>query len=156
MDQEKFEQRRQTIYSLICDDLYVPMKIKEIAILLNIPREDRAQLTEVLDSLVADGKIEISKKGKYSKAQGKFVTGKFIGNPRGFGFVELAEGEDVFVSEENTGGAMHGDEVQVLLMVGASGKSGRPGGESDRGLKGVISNSYPVMGLIFITQTVTA
>ncbi len=132
MDQEKFEQRRQTIYSLICDDLYVPMKIKEIAILLNIPREERAQLEEVLDSLVADGKIEISKKGKYSKAQGKFVTGKFIGNPRGFGFVEPAEGEDVFVSEENTGGAMHGDEVQVLLMAGASGKSGRPGGASDR------------------------
>ncbi len=134
MDQEKFEQRKQTIYSLICDDQYIPMKIKEIAILLNIPRENRTELEEVLDALVADGKIEISKKGKYSKAQGRFVTGKFIGNPRGFGFVEPAEGTDIFISEENTCGAMHGDEVQVLLMGGAAGsereasKSGRSAG----------------------------
>ena len=138
MDQERFEQRRQTIYGLICDDQYVPMKIKEIAILLNIPRENRAELEEVLDSLVADGKIEISKKGKYSKAQGRFVTGRFIGNPRGFGFVERAEGDDIFISEENTGGAMHGDEVQVLLMGGVDERPDRrtEGGKSGRARSG--------------------
>ena len=138
MDQERFEQRRQTIYGLICDDQYVPMKIKEIAILLNIPRENRAELEEVLDSLVADGKIEISKKGKYSKAQGRFVTGRLIGNPRGFGFVERAEGDDIFISEENTGGAMHGDEVQVLLMGGVDERPDRrtEGGKSGRARSG--------------------
>lgn len=122
MNQEKFEQRKQTIYGLISDDLYVPMKIKEIAILLNIPRENRGDLEEVLDALVAEGKIEISKKGKYSKAEGKFVTGKFIGNARGFGFVEPAEGEDVFIPENQIHGAMHGDEVMAALVPGKTGK----------------------------------
>lgn len=122
MNQEKFEQRKQTIYGLICDDRYVPMKIKEIAILLNIPRENRPELEEVLDALVAEGKIEISKKGKYSKAEGKFVTGKFIGNPRGFGFVEPEEGEDIFIPEEQVHGAMHGDTVRAALVPGKTGR----------------------------------
>ena len=37
MDQT-FEKRKKVIYDFICDDLYVPMKIKEIAVVLQIPR----------------------------------------------------------------------------------------------------------------------
>ena len=44
MKQDNFEQRKKKIYGLICDDLYVPMKIKEIAILLDIPKSSRAEL----------------------------------------------------------------------------------------------------------------
>ncbi|MCL1862906.1 MAG: ribonuclease R [Defluviitaleaceae bacterium] len=39
------------------------------------------------------------------------VTGKFIGNERGFGFVLQNEGEDVFIPPHATFGALHGDEV---------------------------------------------
>ena len=38
MDQT-FEKRKKVIYDFICDDLYVPMKIKEIAVVLQIPRD---------------------------------------------------------------------------------------------------------------------
>ena len=31
-----FEKRKKVIYDLICDDLYVPMKLKEIAMLLQL------------------------------------------------------------------------------------------------------------------------
>ena len=40
MDQ-LFEQRKQVIYEFICDEFYVPMKIKELAILLQVPKEQR-------------------------------------------------------------------------------------------------------------------
>ena len=67
---EVFENRRKTITELIIhNELYVPMKTKEIAILLQIPREKRHELQEVLDSLVADGIIGVSKKGKYGKPE---------------------------------------------------------------------------------------
>ena len=122
MEQEKLEQRKQTIYGLICDDLYVPMKIKEIAILLNIPKEQRDELEEVLNALLEEGKIELSKKGKYSKARNKLIIGHFVGHTRGFGFVEQEEGEDIFIPETQTGGAMHGDEVQVVLLPDGSGR----------------------------------
>ena len=31
---DNFEKRKKVIYDFICDDLYVPMKLKEIAVIL--------------------------------------------------------------------------------------------------------------------------
>ena len=39
-----FEQRQQMIYEFICDEFYVPMKLKELAILLQVPKEQRNEL----------------------------------------------------------------------------------------------------------------
>ena len=58
MDQT-FEKRKKVIYDFIRDDHYVPMKIKEIAILLQIPGEQREELRQVLDALVEEGKITV-------------------------------------------------------------------------------------------------
>lgn len=123
MEKEILEKRKKTIYSLLCDDLYVPMKAKEIAILLRIPKEQRPELEEVLDSLVLDGKAEVSKKGKYSKAKNHFVTGVFESNPRGFGFLRVeGEEEDIYIPEEETNGAMHQDTVQIKILPATRGK----------------------------------
>ena len=100
-----FEKRKKVIYDLICDDLYVPMKLKEIAMLLQIPREQRNELKEVLEALEADGKIYVSKKGKYVKGQPQYLKGIFQANLRGFGFVLREDEEDVFIPEENINGA---------------------------------------------------
>ncbi len=50
------------------------------------------------------------------------LKGTFLSNPRGFGFVEV-EGrpDDLFIPEDQTGGAFHKDEVEVVL----TGKSGK-------------------------------
>ena len=51
----EFENRRKLLTDLIThNELYVPMKTKELAILLQIPKDRRHELQEVLDSLVAD------------------------------------------------------------------------------------------------------
>ena len=65
MDEARFKERKQIILDIINDEHYVPMKVKELAILLNVSREDREELQEVLDALVSEGKIGISKKGKF-------------------------------------------------------------------------------------------
>ena len=115
MDQT-FEKRKKVIYDLLCDDLYVPMKIKEIAILLNIPKEQRGELAEVLDALVKDGKAEVSVKGKYMKATNKYITATINAHQRGFAFAEReGEEEDVFIPESELNGAMHKDIVQVAV-----------------------------------------
>ena len=101
MDQT-FEKRKKVILDFISDDMYVPMKIKEIAIVLQIPREQRDDLKEVLDVLVEEGKISLSKRGKYSKGQAVRLKGVFQANARGFGFVTPEDGaEDVFIPERN-------------------------------------------------------
>lgn len=117
MDQKILQERKKTIYEFICDDLYVPMKAKEMAMVLGVPKDRRQELMEVLDVLVADGKIEVSSRGKYAKSEGKFITGVFSAHPRGFGFVSVdGEDEDIFIGEAQVGGAFHGDTVQVSLL----------------------------------------
>lgn len=123
MIQGEQEKRKKTVYELICSDFYVPMKLKEMAIFMEIPKEQRQELQEVLDALILEGKIEVSQKGKYRKSRGSFLTGVFTGHARGFGFVTV-EGmeEDIYIGEEDVRGAMHQDVVQVLLKPGREGK----------------------------------
>ena len=128
MDRELLKERKKTIYDFICDEFYVPMKVKEIAIMLNVPKTQRAELQEVLDALVAEDKISVSVKGKYSKAEAKFLTGIFTAHQRGFGFVTVeGEEEDIFIPETQINGAMHQDEVQVAITKGASSDRRREG-----------------------------
>ena len=127
MDREQFEKRKKMIYELICDELYVPMKIKEMAILLSVPKEKRQELQEVLDALIADGKVEVSKKGKYIKAEGNYITGTFTSHQRGYGFVAIeGEEEDIFIPAEDTGGAFHKDVVQITVSSAVTGRRKDP------------------------------
>ncbi len=128
MEKELLESRKKKIYEFMCSDLYVPMKIKELAVLLDVSREERSALEEVLNQLLMEGKIELSKRGKYSKAEGKFITGIFTGNARGFGFVTVeGEEEDIFIPESQVNSAMHGDTVQVALSLESSSGKRREG-----------------------------
>ena len=104
---------------LFQDKAYTPMKLKELAILLDVPKDQRDELKQVLDTLLAEGKISVSKKGKYGRPRDFSLTGIFTGHPRGFGFVSV-EGleQDIFIPAEKTAGAMHGDKVQVAAEEG--------------------------------------
>ena len=55
---------------------------------------------------------------KEFKKLGLIKEGTFIGNHKGFGFVELEEEDDIFIPAGATGTAMHQDKVQVLLKKG--------------------------------------
>ncbi len=121
-----FEKRKKVIYDFICDDLYVPMKRKEIAMILQVPREQRDELQEVLDALVTEGKICLSKRGKYSKGEAKRLKGTFRANARGFGFViREGETEDIYIPEESVNGAFDGDEVECMITRQKDGRAGR-------------------------------
>ena len=122
MTEEQLTERKMMIQKLMDEPAYVPMKLKELAILLNIPKPRREELKEVLDSLLAEGKIGISKKGKYGKPDIGSVVGVYSGHPRGFGFVSVeGRDSDVFIPEEKTGGALHGDTVQIVVESEAEG-----------------------------------
>lgn len=121
------EQRKAMLVSLMNEEAYVPMKLKELAILLNVPKEQREELKQVLNLLLAEGKISVSKKGKFGKAETFALVGVFSGHSRGFGFVAI-EGreEDVFIPADKTGGALHGDKVQIV--IDSERRGGRPEG----------------------------
>lgn len=127
---KSWKERKQVIVDLMSNDFYVPMKEKELAIMLQVAPEDRTELKKALDELLAEYKIQISKRGKYSLfdpktagANTEKIFGTFISNYRGFGFVEV-EGrqEDLFIPEDKVNGAFHLDVVEVVLLKGSSGK----------------------------------
>ncbi len=123
MHNDRKETRKKIICELVEDPRYVPMKEKELAVFLQTAKEDREALREVLEELLAEGKLEFTKRGRYRKPETQYATGIFIGNPRGFGFVE-AEGreEDLFIPESFVNGAFPGDTVQAALLPGKRGK----------------------------------
>ncbi len=122
MDQT-FEKRKKVIYDFICDDFYVPMKLKELAILLQVPKDQRSELKRVMDALEAEGKVHVSSKGKYSKGEAKHIVGTYTAHARGFGFVVVeGEAEDIFVSEDDANGAFHNDKVEVVIKASPQGK----------------------------------
>ncbi len=122
MENNKTEYRKNMLLELFNDKQYVPMKVKELAILLQVPRENREQLQAVLDELVYEGKISVSKKGKYSIARDEKVVGVFETTQRGYGFVRVeGQSEDIFIPESSVNGAFHMDTVEVIITSGKSG-----------------------------------
>ncbi len=117
MTKEELEKRKKIIYDFVCDPAYFPMKAKEMAVVLSVSGEQRQELHEVLDALLAEGKLEMTSRGKYHKGKERLVTGVFTAHPRGFGFVTVeGEEEDIFIGESQTGGALHEDVVQVVWL----------------------------------------
>lgn len=137
----KYEQRKKMIYDFMCDDMYVPMKIKELAIVLGVKKDQRPQLEQILNELMTEGRIVCSKRGKFSKSEEKKITGTFQAHPKGFGFVSVeGEKEDIFIPESETNGAMHMDTVEISVSPAVTGrrKEGKVLHVLERGMKQVV------------------
>lgn len=123
MKTEIFKERKKNIADLILNnELYVPMKTKEIAILLNVPKDKRFELQEVLDALVAEGTIGVSKKGKYMKPDNVALIGVFESTSKGFGFVSVeGQEKDIFIKASDTKNAFYHDKVKVVVTLPQKG-----------------------------------
>lgn len=122
-DEADLDRKKSMLSALMAEEAYVPMKLKELAILLDIPKEKKRELKYILDELLEEGRISVSKKGKYGKPDVFSLVGIYSGHPKGFGFVTI-EGreEDIFIPGDKANGAMHGDKVQVVIDEENSGK----------------------------------
>ena len=136
-----YEKRKKMIYEFMCDDMYVPMKIKELCIVLGVKKTERPQLEQILLDLQEEGKITLSKRGKYSKAEIKKTIGTFSAHPKGFGFVTV-EGwtDDIFIPAEYVNGAMHQDTVEIEISPINTGrrKEGKIISIIERGMKQIV------------------
>lgn len=68
-DHQLFKNRKKMIMDLLSSKNYVPMRAKDMAMLLQIPKNQRYELAEVLEDLVKEGKADILAGGKYQKAR---------------------------------------------------------------------------------------
>ena len=135
--------RKKKIKALINDPYYQPMKQREIGYLMQVAPEDRDEFVEILNELVEEGSIEVSKRGKYMPPSVKTVKGTFSCTSKGFGFVTVeGEDDDYYIHEKNMNGAFHEDTVlmQVLDDHPTSGrrKEGKIIKILERGIKTVV------------------
>lgn len=116
MQEEMRKQRESMILSFVEDKGYRPIRSREMAGILRIPKEERQDFRGILDSLVEGGKIEIDRRGFIRLPRTASCVGEFMATRRGFGFVRV-EGEenDIFIPEIYCSNAFHGDTVQVEL-----------------------------------------
>jgi ribonuclease R len=114
--------KKKMLLELMYDKNYRPMKLKELCVLLEVPRERRYELETALNQLVDEGKIGISAHGKYGKPELFTLKGSFTSTNRGFGFVTVEGKEnDIFIAPDNTLGALPGDVVLVSVISHSNG-----------------------------------
>ncbi len=114
--------RKNAVLGLIRDEMYVPMKAKELAVVMQVANADRGAFHQILDELVEEGKISITKKGRYlPEEEKKTLQGVFIPNDRGFGFVRVeGKSEDYYIPKEYTNHAFRDDVVEIVPMQGTA------------------------------------
>ncbi|MBO5734119.1 MAG: ribonuclease R, partial [Clostridia bacterium] len=121
--------REERVLAYINNEMKTPLKPEELAVVLDVPQEDMAEFNMLLFALLEDCLIVETKRGKIAPLSTQnLVNGKFIGNERGFGFVETGDEKDVFISAEHTNGALHGDTV-LARVTNESDEGRRAEGE---------------------------
>lgn len=120
------DKRKKVIIELMNDKSYVPMKEKELAIILQVHSSDREELSIILKELRDEGRIEMNNRGRYSlNSKGLAdkeapVVGTFERSNRSYGFVipdNKKSSRDVFVKIEDSLNAKDGQKVVCEVTV---------------------------------------
>ena len=122
--------RKERILKYMQSKDYMPLKFGELMMVLDVPKEDDAELFEILDTLCDEGKIYLTKKGRYVSVEGesRTITGILNCNAKGyFGFVksddENSDMPDVFIGGDKLGYAIDGD--RVIVKIDSMGKDNK-------------------------------
>ena len=123
MESQQLEVKKQMICDLMQEKSYVPMRERDLAVLLQVKSEDRGAFKQALTELLSENRIQINRRGRYQRAGEELVTGKMTAHAKGFGFVEIeGQAEDIYIAAEGMNGAFHGDTVEVKILPGMRGK----------------------------------
>ena len=122
-EKKELDNKIDMLEKMISEEEYEPLKFKELANVLQVSKEKRQELREVLDQLISQGKIIVDSQSRYGLPGDNIKVGTFSATQRGYGFV-IVEGEenDIFIPEKATMSAMHGDKVILVLSDEKSGK----------------------------------
>lgn len=110
--------RKDKIYLYMNSDEYVPLTLPELAVVLCVPDDDMEEFSAILSQLIAEGKIFISKKGRYAVCEkNQLFPGVLRTNPRGrFGFVTCENfEEDIYIPKDSLNTAIDRDHVLVKI-----------------------------------------
>ncbi len=143
--------RKEKILAYIHSAEYIPLKLRELEAVLDVPKEDREEFEAVLKELCGEGKVFETKKGRYAPLKGGSSTaaGRLVCNEKGyFGFVicDDENAEDIFIAGDDMGQALSGD--RVLARFDSKGGGARHRREG-RVIKVLERGNKIVVGVIY-------
>ena len=108
--------KEEIILEFMKDKDYVPMKAKEISLILGVPKKEYNDFLEILNHLEMEFKIGKNRKNRYRVIEENYQEGIYRRNPKGFGFVKVEGREDeVYIAKENSSTALNGDKVLIEI-----------------------------------------
>lgn len=112
--------RKERIYQYLKSKEYIPLNFDELITVLDVPKEDGEALLSILNELINEQKVFITKKGRYMPVTGapETVIGTISCNGRGYFAFLLPEGEgqdDVYINGDNLADALDSDKVLVQI-----------------------------------------
>ena len=114
--------KKEMILSFMKEEEYIPMKAKEMAIILRIPKKEYNDFIMILNSLESEYKIKKNRKNKYRICEEEYFKGAYRKNQKGFGFVKIDTREDeIYVAKENSLNALDEDIVLIEITEEKSG-----------------------------------
>ncbi len=115
------EEQELKILEFMKDKDYVPMKAKEIAMIMRVPKKEYRDFLAVLGNLELNFKIQKNRKSKYRLVDTTYYDGIYRKNQKGFGFVRLEDHEDeIYIAKENSLNALNGDRVLIEILEEAN------------------------------------
>ena len=110
------EEQELKVLELIRDKDYAPMKAKEIAMIMRVPKSEYNDLLRILGKLEMELKIKKNRKNQYRPVDEIYYDGIYRKNQKGFGFVRIEDQEDeIYIAKENSLNALNGDRVLVKI-----------------------------------------
>ena len=111
------EEQELKVLNLIKDKDYAPMKAKEIAMIMHVPKSEYNELLRILGKLEMELKIQKNRKNQYRPVDTVYYDGIYRKNQKGFGFVKIEYQEDeIYIAKENSKNALNGDRVLIEII----------------------------------------
>lgn len=117
---EKLLERKKRIKEFIESEDYIPLKRGEMRVVLQVPKEESGDFDNVINSLISEGEVFETKKGKIVTTKSiNLKTAVFMANAKGFGFARLEDSNDndIYIPPESTLNAMNKDKILVRITV---------------------------------------
>lgn len=111
------EEQEQKILELLKDEEYPPMKAKQIAMVMRVPKNEYNEFLNILGNLEMKMKIQKNRKNQYRIVEKVYYDGIYRKNAKGFGFVRIEnEDDEIYISKNNSSNALNGDEVLIEII----------------------------------------